>query len=86
MGWLWNLCRVHRIGQSRPVHVRKLVVRGTVEERVLSLRVARGRGIADEETEEQLAVPSLGSEESSSSIRGAAELRWLLGLGAQHQG
>ncbi len=78
---------MHRIGQTKPVHVRKLVVRGTVEERMLSLRAARGRSQA--EAEEQLAVPSLGLEEpssSSSSVRGAAELRWLLGLPSSHQG
>jgi SNF2 family DNA or RNA helicase len=30
--------RAHRIGQDRPVHVYKLVARGTLEERILELQ------------------------------------------------
>lgn len=34
--------RAHRIGQTRPVTVYRLVVEGTIEERVLELQVCRG--------------------------------------------
>lgn len=38
--------RAHRIGQTAPVHVHKLVVRDTVEERILDLQ-ARKRDLAE---------------------------------------
>ncbi|KAG9397048.1 SNF2 family N-terminal domain [Carpediemonas membranifera] len=39
------LCRTHRVGQQRPVHVFKLVTRGTVEEKILAK--AKSKLVAD---------------------------------------
>ena len=36
--------RVHRLGQTKAVTVRRYVARGTVEERMLALQVGGGRG------------------------------------------
>ena len=37
-----SICRVHRIGQTRPVTVLKLFMRGSIEERILKRRQQRG--------------------------------------------
>lgn len=52
--------RVHRIGQKRPVHVKKFVIQGTVEEKILQLQekkaslVAGALASADEKKQERL--------------------------------
>jgi len=85
--------RIHRIGQTKPCTIVKLYTESTVEERILNLRTLRRRDMqTDEEVaaqEEDLAVATEESlpEESSrvdakgaGSVRGAEDLRFLLGL------
>ena len=59
---LFTVYSIHRIGQTRPVFVKRLIIKGTVEERILenrrSLAAARptastqldGAGLLEEET------------------------------------
>lgn len=59
--------RAHRIGQTRPVTIYRLVAKGTVEERILALHRAK-RELAD----------SLLEDSHTSAKLGASELRELL--------
>ena len=83
--------RVHRIGQTRPVHIVKLCTKGTIEERILNLRALSGRGMTVTDGDENLAVPSIGAGvaddnnglrgyQMSTSVRGSDDLRFLLGV------
>lgn len=60
--------RAHRIGQTRPVHVYRLVSRGTIEEKVVALQDAKRR---------LLGVISSDDVQTASALS-AAELRALL--------
>lgn len=75
--------RVHRIGQTRPVNVVKFFTKGSIDERILSLRQRRGEleddtngggagGLA-EETEEA------GEESAATSRYSEADRRLLFG-------
>lgn len=59
--------RAHRIGQTRPVHVYRLVSRGTIEEKVVALQDAKRRLLG-----------VLSDDVQASSALSAAELRALL--------
>ncbi len=60
--------RAHRIGRERPVHVYRVVARGTIEERVLELQ----------ETKRDLAAAVLGGATSALSELGPEDLQFLL--------
>jgi len=60
--------RAHRIGRERPVHVYRLVARGTIEERVLELQ----------ESKRDLAAAVLGGATSALSELGPDDLQFLL--------
>ncbi len=60
--------RAHRIGQTRPVHVYRLVSRGTIEEKVVALQDAKRRLLGVISNDGGQAMPALS----------AAELRALL--------
>jgi superfamily II DNA or RNA helicase len=54
--------RAHRIGQTRPVTVYRLIAEGTVEERIVDLH-RKKQELADSLLEESAAAATLGSEE-----------------------
>ena len=60
--------RAHRTGQTKPVSVSRLIVEGTVEERILELQ----------ESKKEIASTAMGDEESK-RIKGLG-IRQLLGL------
>ncbi|HTQ11101.1 MAG TPA: DEAD/DEAH box helicase [Fimbriimonadaceae bacterium] len=60
--------RAYRIGQDKPVMVYKLVVAGTVEEKILELQRRKG----------DLAASILSESERAETILDAADLQWLL--------
>ena len=65
--------RVHRIGQTRPVTVKRFVMEGTVEERVLKVR--RSLGIDRCETGTQLNGVGMLAEEEQAAKRPAKRAR-----------
>ncbi len=67
------LCRAHRVGQQRAVHVFKLVTRRTVEERIL--RKAKNKLVADHLVVKRMDKQQLSEAEIGSLIKfGAKEL------------
>jgi SNF2 family DNA or RNA helicase len=60
--------RAHRIGQTRPVTVYRLVARGTIEERILELHRTK-RDLADRLLEGTDTAGRLTSEEMLSLLR-----------------
>ena len=62
--------RAHRIGQTRPVMVYRLVAKDTIEEKVMALK----------ERKSALFDAVLGGDSLSSTTFGADEIRELLGL------
>jgi SNF2 family DNA or RNA helicase len=64
--------RAHRIGQTRPVMVYRLVAKDTIEQKVMALK----------ERKSALFDAVLGGESLSSTAFGADEIRELLGLGS----
>jgi len=54
-------CRVHRIGQTRPVEVLKFYTKGTIDERLLLLRERRG------ELEDASAATGSGGDSSGAA-------------------
>ena len=70
------ISRVWRIGQTKPVRVRRFVAQGTVEERMLELR-KRTKGVLAEEKDavsaaEEVKVPAAGAPAGKQKAGGAA--------------
>ncbi|MBY0232356.1 MAG: DEAD/DEAH box helicase, partial [Gemmataceae bacterium] len=66
-----RIARVHRMGQHRPVQVYNLVMRGTIEERVLAT-VAQKRALFDEVfagTSDEIAFEGLGQQAFLDTMR-----------------
>ena len=67
--------RTHRIGQTRPVHVYRMVSRGTIEEKVLALQDAKRElisGVLGADTDEaagDVPVPGRGGRLSAEDVR-----------------
>lgn len=63
--------RAHRIGQTRPVTVHRMLIEGTVEDRIIALQ----------EKKRQLISDALDEKASQSIARlGVRELRYLFGI------
>lgn len=67
--------RTHRIGQTRPVHVYRMVSRGTIEEKVLALQDAKRElisGVLGADTDEaagEVLTPGRGGRLSAEDVR-----------------
>jgi hypothetical protein len=86
-----SICRVHRIGQTRPVSILKLYTKGTVEERMLKRRQQRGElcvsvneitgGDEDDNANDSSTISKGGTAEiSSSKSITLDDLKMLLGV------
>ena len=67
--------RAHRMGQTQPVTVYRLVTRGTVEEKILALHASK-RELANSLLEGTGAAGKLGIEELMELLREAAAVGW----------
>jgi superfamily II DNA or RNA helicase len=62
--------RAHRIGQTRPVMVYRLVARGTIEEKVMALKARKERLIGSVLTDDVLSDSSLSADEIRELLAG----------------
>jgi SNF2 family DNA or RNA helicase len=74
------MARVHRIGQTKKVHVYRLVTRGTVEERIIQRaekKLYLDQMVNRGSTEQAEALEKLGTDVRSSPPRAPCAARWV---------